>query len=54
MTCGILEVNLVCSNAETADYDEVGCVIQNIRREFRFRADTNDMDVSATWEFSSG
>lgn len=53
MTGGILKVDLICSNAKTTDYDEVGGVIQNICRKFSFRADTNDMDVSEIWRFSS-
>jgi len=53
MTGGILKVDLVRSNAETADYYEVGCVVQNFRREFSFRADSNDMDVSVTLAVSS-
>jgi hypothetical protein len=53
MTGGILKIDLVRSDAETTDYDEVGCVSQNIRRELGFRSDADDMDVSATCGVSS-
>jgi len=53
VTGGILKIDLVRSDAKTTDYDEAGCVIQNIRRELSFRADADNMDVSTTWEVSS-
>jgi len=53
MTGGILKIDLVRSDAETTDYNEAGCVFQNIRRELSFRSDADDMDISTTWGISS-
>jgi hypothetical protein len=47
---GILEVDLVGTDAEAADNDQVLGLLQNPLRELGLRADTDDMNITALLE----
>jgi hypothetical protein len=46
MLGGIVEVDLVCSNAEASDDDQVLCLTQHSVVQLRLGANTNNVDVT--------
>lgn len=47
MSCGIIEVNLICSDTEATDNDEIFCLAENFLGKFSLRSYPKYMYISA-------
>lgn len=50
---GIIEIDLVGSDTEAADHDEVLSLTENPLGELGLRADTDSMDITVSWKLLS-